>query len=108
MPQKVMTVGDYTVYQMATLEGCRMRIHKKNMEKKRDAITKKYKDGEEMSVEDQALMDAYDEWEMVASCVTPFIPLDDYLVMPITETRPILDAVNDCNADMLTNTPKKN
>jgi len=106
--QKVITVGDYTVFEMATLEGCRMRIHQANLDKVRAKIYEKYKGDAELSINDQAMIAAFDEWALVASCVTPFISMAEYMTMPIISTKPILDALRECNADLSVDTSKKN
>ena len=107
MTQKVITVGEYTVSEMATLEGCRMRIHQGNLDKERAKIYAKYSGDAELSIDDQAMLAAFDEWALVASCVVPFIPMDDYMTLPLTVTRPILDAVQECNADMVSGEQSK-
>lgn len=78
--------------QMGALESARMRLHQRNIA------------GET----DEALAMALEEWALIASCVTPFISREDYLQMPVTETRPLLLAVEELNSDMVDNgTPEQ-
>ena len=45
--------------------------------------------------------EALQEWALVSSCVTPFIPLEDWLETPLMELRPLVEAVEELNSDMV-------
>lgn len=84
---KTKQVGIYIVSQMSALEGARLRIYQqKNLG---------------MKFDDPAMQAVADEWAVVAACVTPHITLEDYTSIPLVETRPLLEAVEELNADIV-------
>lgn len=93
MALKTKVVGGYTVSQMGALESARLRLHQRNVS--------------EQKLTDEAMLMALDEWMLVAACVTPFISQADYMAMPVTETRPLLEAVEELNADVAETSKKK-
>jgi hypothetical protein len=80
-------VGEYLVSQMGVLEGARMRLYQRNI-------------AAEVLEPDEAMVEALDEWALVAACTTPFIPRNEYFAMPINETRPLVEAVEELNASL--------
>lgn len=91
-------VGSYTVTQMGALESARLRLFQRQnaeLEQKQGNL-------------DPARVEAWNEWAVVAACVTPHITRDDYLAIPVMETRLLIDAVEELNAGLLEgDQPKK-
>lgn len=95
---KTKVVGIYTVSQMGALEGARIRLFQKQNAEWR---AKRLKDNLEV---DQAVSDAYDEWATVAACTSPHIGRDEYLAIPYSELRPIIEAMEEVNSDLVSGT----
>lgn len=89
-----LTVGKYTVSQMTVLHGARLRNNQRNV----DALKLEGAEAE-----------AAQEWVLIAACTDPFIPMADYFAMPLTDSRPLVEAVEALNSEMVaTEQSKKN
>jgi len=87
MEPETITVGKYTVSKMGVLHGARLRINQRNVAA--------------LNLTDEAIADASEEWALIAACTDPFIPREDYLKMLLVESRPLVDAVEELNADIV-------
>lgn len=80
------TIDRYTVSQMGPLESARLRLFQRQIEP--------------LIKGDEVMAEALNEWALVAACTVPFIPRDEYLQMPLSETMPLVQAVEELNSDL--------
>ena len=95
MPLKTKQIGKYTASQIGALQGANLRIHQRKIS--------------EMGAAD-GMLEALQEWALVSACVTPFISLEEWLDTPLIELRPLVEAVEELNSEMVQpaeTTPKK-
>lgn len=87
MPLKIIAVGKYTVSQIGPLESARLRLFQRQIEP--------------LVSDDEAMTEALNEWALVAACTMPMIPRDEYFGMPLSETMPLVEAVEELNGDLV-------
>lgn len=92
---KTKQVGKYTVTEMGPLEQTRMRLYLRNAEKRMThPVTKE-------RIDDPELEETLQNWAGAACCVTPSIDFDEWMQTSLSVIVPILEAVEEVNADML-------
>ena len=94
---KTKQVGSYTVSQIGALQGANLRVFQRRVIE----LTSQNSD--------EAYAETLQEWALIAACVSPYIPLEQWLDTPLLELRPLVDAVNELNDDVRDDdpTPKK-
>jgi hypothetical protein len=85
-------VGEYTVSQMSVLEGSRMRLYQRQ-------VIEALKNAPDTPPE---VVEAWNEWAVIAACVKPEIKRDEYLSMPLMDAQALAEAVNELNSDLAT------
>lgn len=88
MALKTVAIGKYTVSQIGPLESARLRLFQRQIEPL-------------VSKDDEAMTEALNEWALVAACTMPMIPRDEYFGMPLSETMPLVNAVEELNGDLI-------